>query len=462
MLASLGELYVRGVDVEWNRLYADATWRRAELPTYPFERRRYWRMARAGTPTEDLAPDSETGPGEATPAKQAFRERLAAAAPSERNGLLVAQLRTLLAGLLGEDVAASMSTDGNLLAHGMNSLRIMSFLASVQRAVDCICLPADFIPRPTLGGFAAYLEQRLLPPPAVEPAPAPSRVEVAVTPLVVLRAGGSRDPIFCPHPAGGEVTAYLRLGTLLDEEQPLYAIQSRAGRNPEREHKTLAAMASDYASLVESARPGPYVLVGWSMGAVLSHAIAGELEQRGQHVRLLAMIDPPRAGRLEIDDIAEAVRATVLQIQPEQVMSSALSQRLSSLTSLPGGSTADLFALCEEHGLFEKGSIPAESFDAMVRLRLRHFQLVRAHHLGVIRADTAIWWAKDPRKTGPWSAHTRGKMRERFLGGSHYTIMLPPRIDTIASELGIAIRGGVESLAASPTGAPQPHAGLDA
>ena len=443
MLGSLGELYVRGVEVEWSRLYANAAWRRADLPTYPFQRRRYWRMALA-TAADDVAAGSATDLVEAAPARHAFRERLAAAPPEERNGLLVAELRTLLTGLLG-DVAASIPADGNLLAHGMNSLRIMSFLASVQRAVDCICLPADFIPRPTLGGFAAYLEARLAPPAGDAQAPAASSVAAAAPELVVLRAEGSQDPMFCPHPAGGEVTAYLRLGALFGGEQPLYAIQSGACRNPDREHESVAAMAADYASLVESARPGPYVFVGWSMGAVLGHAIAGELEQRGRHVRLVAMIDPPRAGRLEIDDIAEAVRATVLQLQPEQAANEALSQHFRGHTSLPGGSTTGLFELCQEHGLLPRGSISAEIFDAMVRLRIRHFQLVRAHRPGVIRADISIWWAAGKALPSEWSAHTQGRLTERSLGGSHYTIVLPPRIDEIASELRDGTRAGIAS-----------------
>jgi malonyl CoA-acyl carrier protein transacylase/thioesterase domain-containing protein/aryl carrier-like protein len=459
MLTGLGELYVRGVEVDWSRLHADAGWRRVELPTYAFQRRRYWRMAIAGAPIERAA-ESDTDVVDTAPAKQAFRERLAAAAPQERSELLIGQLRALLSGLLG-DAATSIPADTNLLSRGMNSLRIMSFLASVQRAVDCICLPVDFIRRPTLRGFASYLEERLVPAtPEVERASAPT---MAVAPeLVVLRAEGSRDPIFCPHPAGGEVTAYLRLRALLDDEQPLYAIQSRACRNPDREHESLAAMASEYASIVQATRPGPYVLAGWSMGAVLSHAIAAELEQRGQHVRLVAMIDPPRAGRLEIDDIAEAVRATVIELRPEHAVDEAALQPFRGLAALPGGSTIELFKSCEQHGLLEKGSLSAEVFDAMVRLRVRHFQLVRAHRPGAIGADTAIWWASKPRAKGTWSPHTRGRVTERFLGGLHYTIMLPPRIDVVANDLRTAILSGVDSLAAVPTTLGQSSAGLEA
>ena len=42
MLESLGELYVRGVDGDWAGFDQDYSRRRMSLPTYPFERKRYW------------------------------------------------------------------------------------------------------------------------------------------------------------------------------------------------------------------------------------------------------------------------------------------------------------------------------------------------------------------------------------------------------------------------------------
>ncbi len=42
MLASLGEAWVRGVDVDWRAIFGDAGARRVRLPTYAFQRERYW------------------------------------------------------------------------------------------------------------------------------------------------------------------------------------------------------------------------------------------------------------------------------------------------------------------------------------------------------------------------------------------------------------------------------------
>src|SRR5690606_2404578 len=42
LLGSVAELYVRGVEVDWSGVDRPYRRRRVELPTYPFQRQRYW------------------------------------------------------------------------------------------------------------------------------------------------------------------------------------------------------------------------------------------------------------------------------------------------------------------------------------------------------------------------------------------------------------------------------------
>ncbi|MGA3190712.1 MAG: beta-ketoacyl synthase, partial [Bryobacteraceae bacterium] len=52
MLESLGALYVRGTEVDWAGFDKPYERRRVSLPTYPFERQRYWLDARPARRTE--------------------------------------------------------------------------------------------------------------------------------------------------------------------------------------------------------------------------------------------------------------------------------------------------------------------------------------------------------------------------------------------------------------------------
>lgn len=67
MLRAAGELYVRGVDVDWKAFDEPYGRRRVSLPTYPFERQRYWSALpknagarRAGTLPVDEEPRRDT------------------------------------------------------------------------------------------------------------------------------------------------------------------------------------------------------------------------------------------------------------------------------------------------------------------------------------------------------------------------------------------------------------------
>jgi len=55
MLSSLGQLYVRGAKVDWLELYRDLNKEKVVLPTYPFQKQRYW-----VEPREKTEPKSQT------------------------------------------------------------------------------------------------------------------------------------------------------------------------------------------------------------------------------------------------------------------------------------------------------------------------------------------------------------------------------------------------------------------
>ncbi len=53
---AVGALWMRGAKIDWNRFYADEPRQRVPLPTYPFERKRYWIDAPAAAPSAEPAP----------------------------------------------------------------------------------------------------------------------------------------------------------------------------------------------------------------------------------------------------------------------------------------------------------------------------------------------------------------------------------------------------------------------
>ncbi|HUL78059.1 MAG TPA: SDR family NAD(P)-dependent oxidoreductase, partial [Vicinamibacteria bacterium] len=64
VLSSLGELYVRGVEVDWAGFDRDYPRRKVVLPTYPFQRERYWFAAAGGARRPAAAPGAPEDPAD--------------------------------------------------------------------------------------------------------------------------------------------------------------------------------------------------------------------------------------------------------------------------------------------------------------------------------------------------------------------------------------------------------------
>lgn len=94
----------------------------------------------------------------------------------------------------------------------------------------------------------------------------------------------------------GLAWVYARLLRHLDPLQPVYGIQAEVLAGKEEGPVGLAETASRYVAQIRSVQPeGPYRLLGWSFGGNIAHAVAALLEEQGEQVELLALLDsyPP-------------------------------------------------------------------------------------------------------------------------------------------------------------------------
>jgi acyl transferase domain-containing protein/acyl-CoA synthetase (AMP-forming)/AMP-acid ligase II/thioesterase domain-containing protein len=443
MLESLGALYVRGVDPNWSRFYEGEPRRRVVVPGYPFQRKSHWSV-RLGV-TSAIA-DATGRPGHAASNVAPAWAQLPASL-NERTEQLTQHLRQIFGQVLGW-APESLPADMNLLGSGLDSLRVMELLSGLRQSLNVVLSPAEFFARPTLAGLAADLAEKLKPGKPVEirqpyalaesalvSSPLPESVRAkGNSPLVVLHKPGVRVPIFCIHPAGGQVSAYLRLRSLLGDEQPLFAIQSRASESLEREQPTLEAMAIDYATVIQGVRPtGPYRLLGWSMGGFIAHAIARELELRGELVEQIAMIDSRPIAGFDTHDTGLAVMGVMhdLQLSPEP---GSVLPELQKLNAKPLEG-AELLTWCELQGLIPRAAISVGAFSSIVRRYLKHFQLLRDHRPGTVNSPIDAWWSAGSSPERYWSSFTKAESREKVVGGTHFTIIRPPHIDVIATEL---------------------------
>ena len=110
--------------------------------------------------------------------------------------------------------------------------------------------------------------------------------------LLPLRPSGNLPPLFCIHPGGGLSWSYSGLMPHLPTDRPIYGLQARGITHPEMSPHTLEEMAADYVTSVRQVQPtGPYHLLGWSFGGLVAHAMATHLQDAGETVSLLALLD---------------------------------------------------------------------------------------------------------------------------------------------------------------------------
>ena len=112
--------------------------------------------------------------------------------------------------------------------------------------------------------------------------------------LVTLRAGDPtrRTPLFCVHPAGGQLFAYMSILTALADEQPVIGISEYGLGDPKRQLFSIEAYAYRYAEEVDAHTPtGPIALAGYSLGGLIAYEMATILRWRGRTVRVVLLLD---------------------------------------------------------------------------------------------------------------------------------------------------------------------------
>uniref|UniRef100_UPI003B8A65F8 non-ribosomal peptide synthase/polyketide synthase n=1 Tax=Rhodococcus sp. TaxID=1831 RepID=UPI003B8A65F8 len=139
---------------------------------------------------------------------------------------------------------------------------------------------------------------------------APDDVGAALAPVIALRAAGDGRPLFCVHPGIGLSWGYAGLVGFLPSERPVFGLQLPViAGGPQ--YASVEALAASYVDEIETIAPdGPCDLLGWSLGGVLAHAMAVELQRRGRPAGALVVMDSypddgsdPLLGRLDLADL---------------------------------------------------------------------------------------------------------------------------------------------------------------
>jgi amino acid adenylation domain-containing protein/non-ribosomal peptide synthase protein (TIGR01720 family) len=248
----------------------------------------------------------------------------------------------------------------------------------------------DLIQRPTIAGLLG-----LEAGDAAQPA--------ALVPL--NRCDHAGPALVCLHAGLGTVFDYQALARRLDGECRVYGLPCPMLSEAGWSEASLADLAARYADLVRAALPqGPYRLLGWSLGASLAALVAARLEQQGQEVELLGLVDAfvpgPRAR--ESFDWRDELDRFIRMVLPGGTFPAGLPADLPDDLP-PAPALAALFAPWLERA----GPVPDSAYaqlgaPELARIFLVAVELKRlaqgCEYLVPVRCQARSWWAqgRDP------------------------------------------------------------------
>ncbi|WP_449486690.1 amino acid adenylation domain-containing protein [Streptomyces avidinii] len=215
------------------------------------------KVDRAALPVPDFGDAGGRAPKDA-------REELIAAAFAEVLGL--------------EQVGA----EDNFFELGGHSLLAMRLVGRIRAELGIPLQVATVMSAPTVADIAARIDS--------------DARRDALRVLMPLRARGTAAPLFCFHPASGFGWQYTGLLRHLDADRPVYGLQSPGLSGPRPEAADVAELAELYLAEIRTVQPrGPYHFLGYSFGGTVAQTLAALLQDRGEEVAFLGLLDayPP-------------------------------------------------------------------------------------------------------------------------------------------------------------------------
>ncbi|VEN73212.1 conserved hypothetical protein [Candidatus Desulfarcum epimagneticum] len=289
LLTSLGKLWSAGVDIDWPKFHAHEERYRLPLPTYPFQKRRYWidqpKPGHAEKKRTSLTPFAVPGDTE----QKEKTNILSAKPPRNANEQKIAEIWENVLGVRQPGI------HDEFFELGGDSLSASKLVAKLCQSFKINLSVKTFLSAPTIAESAKWITKSL--------ENIPDEKQESLPSLVRLKKGSCPEKnVFLVHPIDGYVYLYKDLARHLHSEHDVYGFQSPYLEKETNAFVTIEDMAAYYIEIMKTHQPeGPYILGGFSFGGVIAFEMARRLRRSGQMPKLLFMIDTPAPGEIVFD-----------------------------------------------------------------------------------------------------------------------------------------------------------------
>ncbi|WP_084525012.1 polyketide synthase Pks13 [Nocardia vaccinii] len=253
--------------------------------------------------------------------------------------------------------------------------------------------------------------------------------------------GSDALPVFVFHPSGGNTLVYEPLLKRLPEDTPMYGFERIEGSIEDR--------SQEYADKIRALHPGgPYVLYGWSLGAVFALGVGQVMRAAGDDVRLVGLIDLAIPVEPE-DNSPKGRRARVERFQAFAQKTYGIKGELDDdmLQELADASDEEQYQIIMELMKFADVKIPGGVIEHqrtswldgrdLEKTRPSHYDgdtvlyLADRYHDGIIEIEPRY---ADRLPNGGWDDFIPN-LEIIHIPGDHLQIIDEPRIATIGADL---------------------------
>lgn len=306
----------------------------------------------------------------------------------------------LLADLFAETLAvAEVGVHDNFFELGGHSLLAIKLVSRIRDALGIDVSVDDLFRGPTVAELLVK-------------AGSTGRVDR----LLPIRARGDRRPVFAVHPALGLSWCYAGLVGYLPVDVPMYGIQARGIDTFDALPATIDEMTLDYVAAIREVQArGPYQLMGWSFGGNVAHAIAVHLQEGGDQVQALVLLDSyPRLGQGAQSGAVPGPRAA----GPDE-----------DLARHVGGAGDVLAAVARRH------------LAGLTRVLANNARIGARHQPGLFQGDLVFFAAEAERARSAvdpdmWMPYVTGTIEVHRLRCGHYEMFAPQSLADIGRVLG--------------------------
>lgn len=417
LLKTLGGLWSTGVSIAWSKFHASEQRYRLPLPTYPFERKRYW--IEANSTQTNMSSSSPEEPHDMVDLQHS-RPRLSTTYIAPRNSI-----EQSLVKIWQEFFSINqIGVEDDFFELGGDSLMAVQLVSRIRKVIQSssVLSPGHLLTSPTIEALALWFS---------------AHHEKPTWPfsLVELQEGSpQKRPLFLVHPSGGQVYVYRSLARCLGTDQPVYGLQAACLENQTDPSQRIEEMATHYIHALQARQPqGPYWLGGASFGGTCAFEMAQQLRALNQQVELLVMIDTPRLDTLPpsqtvLDDLhilrlllgLKEEFPTMPQLTSDERLEYFLQQYAKTAHSLPSMEPKEIRYFLD---IFKK------NYQSMIDYHPQSYPgrvvFFRAHD----------YESNPPHPERAWLEVVEGGIESYEISGNHITMNFSPHVEGMAEHL---------------------------